>query len=299
MASSRPPRPGPRASPRSNRSAQRGGRPAAGLHYDPRFVSARDRAEVLQWLSGIHPIWEERYASRKLADSVQQRRLLRPVYWLGNWQFACLDYYRPPHGVKDRCVRAEPFPPPLARWVARAESIARKMYRGPDLPAAWKLNTCLVNLYGSRIEGGKRIDTARVGEHRDFEPGPVASVSLGERALFQFVGPSRPHQPARIVAQQWLDDGSLQIFGGDQWKNRTFHRVLRVDKRGGHRFPPEVGGFETRRVNFTFRYVPEEHVIPFAALSSEARGDVRRYVQELARHSPFFAGELAKESSAL
>ena len=40
---------------------------------------------------------------------------MRPVYWLGGWQFACLDYYRPPDGVDDRCVRAEPFPAVLAK----------------------------------------------------------------------------------------------------------------------------------------------------------------------------------------
>ena len=265
-----------------------------GLHYDPGFVSARDRAEVLGWLEGIHPIWEERYAARKLSEPSQQRRLLRPVYWLGSWQFACLDYYRPPRAVKDRCVRAEPFPPVMARWVARAEAVARRMFRGPDLPKGWTLNTCLVNLYGSRLEGGKRIDTARVGEHRDFEPGPVASVSLGERALFQFVRPGKRGERVPVVAQQWLDDGSLQIFGGDLWKSQTFHRVLRVDRRGGHRFPPEIEGFETRRVNFTFRCVPEEHVLPFARLSPEGREDVRRYVEQLARHSPFFAGQLAE-----
>ena len=36
-------------------------------------------------------------------------------------------------------------------------------------------------------EGDRWVDVARVSEHRDFEPGPVASISLGERALFQFV----------------------------------------------------------------------------------------------------------------
>ena len=44
------------------------------------------------------------------------------MYWLGNWQFACLDYYRPPKGVKDRCVRAEPFPPVLQRQVEKIEA---------------------------------------------------------------------------------------------------------------------------------------------------------------------------------
>ena len=142
------------------------------------------------------------------------------------------------------------------------------------------------------MEGGNRIDTARLGEHKDFEPGPVASLSLGERALFQFVTSSRPGERDEVVEQQWLDDGSLQIFGGDQWKKRTFHRVQRVDTKGGHTFDIHVEGFETRRINFTFRYVPDEHVVPFAKLSKQAQQDVRGYVEELAKHSKFFAAAL-------
>ena len=129
----------------------------AGLHYDPNFVSADERAEIVRWLASIQPIWENRFGLRRAAAAGGQRRLLRPVYWLGSWQFACLDYYRPPHGVANACVAAEPYPEVLTRLVSRIEKLARQ------------------------------IDCARVGEHRDFEPGPVASLSLGERALFQFV----------------------------------------------------------------------------------------------------------------
>ena len=131
-----------------------------------------------------------------------------------------------------------------------------------------------------------------MGEHKDFEPGPVASLSLGERAMFQFVSSSKPGERDAVVEQQWLDDGSLQIFGGDQWKKRTFHRVQRVDTKGGHTFDIHVAGFETRRINFTFRYVPDEHVVPFAKLSKQAQQDVRGYVEELAKHSKFFAAAL-------
>jgi hypothetical protein len=137
---------------------------------------------------------------------------------------------------------------------------------------------------------------ARVGEHKDFEPGPVASLSLGERAMFQFVTSRKPGDRDAVVEQQWLDDGSLQIFGGDQWKNRTFHRVQRVDTKGGHRFEVNVSDFETRRINFTFRYVPDEHVIPFTKLGAEARRDVEGYVRTLAQHSRFFANALGETS---
>jgi alkylated DNA repair dioxygenase AlkB len=272
------------------------------LHLDEKFVRAEERAEIVAWLAVLHPIWEQRWSARRVAAGETQRRLLRPVYWLGSWQFACLDYYRPPKHVADRCVRAEPFPPVIARWVSRIESLVRKRFRPADVPAGWKLNTCLVNFYGSRDEGDRRIDCARVGEHRDFEPGPVASVSLGERALFQFVRPGRPDEPAQVVAQHWLGDASLLVFAGDEWKQRTFHRVLRVERKRNERFPVAVDGFDTRRVNFTLRYVPEEHVTPFVELGAEARDDVRGYVAELARRSPFWwdqlRGEAAREREA-
>jgi DNA oxidative demethylase len=257
-----------------------------GQLFDADFVSARDRARIVEWLAGIHPLWEMRFP----AGHPQQRPLLRPVYWLGNWQFACLDYYR---GAPGRCVRAEPFPPVLAGLVRTVEELAREMFTGDDLPRGWHLNTCLVNLYGTRIQEGKRVDTARVGEHRDFEPGPVASISLGERALFQFVRSSRPGERDEVVSQTWLTDSSLQIFGGDRWKRQHFHRVQRVETRGGHGFSLRVGDFETRRVNFTFRYVPDEHVTPFRELPPQAQADVRGYMEELAKHSPFFASALA------
>ena len=264
-----------------------------GQLYDGAFVPAADRAAIVAWLDTVWPLWEQRFSAHHPPPPGQsQRQLLRPVYWLGNWQFACLDYYRPPHGVHGRCVRAEPFPEVLARLVLQVEARAKDLFEPEDVPRGWHLNTCLVNFYGSRIEGERRVDTARVGEHRDFEPGPVASISLGERALFQFVRSQRPGERDAVVSQTWLTDSSLQVFGGERWKKHHFHRVQRVDDKDGHRFALHVEGFETRRVNFTFRYVPDEHVIPFAQLPADARDDVRGYLEELARHSAYFAREL-------
>jgi DNA oxidative demethylase len=266
---------------------------ATGLHFDAGFLSRDARRDVLSWLSTIHPIWENRFSEfRPIPQGESQRQLLRPVYWLGNWQFACLDYYRPPHGLWNRAVEAEPFPRVLATLVTEMEARARGMFRGDDMPNGWHLNTCLVNFYGSKLVDGKWVDTARVGEHKDFEPGPVASLSLGERALFQFVASSKPGDRDGVVEQQWLDDGSLQLFGGEKWKKRTFHRVQRVDTKGGHHFKVNVADFDTRRINFTFRYVPDEHVMPYAKLSAEARRDVEGSMQTLATHSPFFAAAL-------
>jgi alkylated DNA repair protein (DNA oxidative demethylase) len=290
----------PMKPPRVDWAAQRArragrGSDTEGLLYDPKGLSANDRAELLAYLESLYPLWEERFSAHHPPPSnLTQRRLLRPVYWLGNWQFACLGYYHPPKGIYGRCVKAEPFPPVMQRLIERIERRTRTLLDDSDIPRGWHLNTCLVNLYGDRIEDGKRVDAARVGEHKDFEPGPVASVSLGERALFQFVASRAPGERDAIEKQQWLEDSSLQIFGGTRWKERLFHRVQRVDRREKHLFAFHVSGFETRRVNLTFRYVPDEHVIPFERLPPDDAGDVLGYMQTLARHSPFFARAIEK-----
>ena len=226
------------------------------------------------------------------AANPTQRRLHRPVYWLGNWQFACLGYYHPPH-TAERCVAAEPFPPVLERWRQRMEALVDERFPLGFVPRDWRLTTCLVNFYGSRLEGERKIDQARVGAHRDFEPGPVGSISLGERALFQFTRPD-----GTVVEQRWLEDRSLALFAGPTWKDRLFHRVQRVDRRQGFALPPEIPGFVTRRVNFTFRYVPPEDIVPYARLSPVARADVVDYVTELARWSAHWEAALrASEGS--
>ncbi len=264
--------------------------------YEPGFIDAEAAAEIDAWLQTLKPLWEMRYSTkRKLPSGKQQRPLLRPVYWLGNWQFACLGYFEPPKRIHDVAVAAEPFPTVLSRLVAIIERRVRGGFPAQQVPRKWHLNTCLVNFYGDRFENGKAIDVARVGEHRDFEPGPVASLSLGERARFQFVrrggDPSAP--PVRT---QWLEDRSLQIFGGPRWKDDLLHRVQRVDDKQKLDLPPTIAGFRTRRVNLTFRYVPDEHVVPFARLPLATRDDVRDYVTTLAQSSPFWANALASES---
>lgn len=264
--------------------------------YEPAFVDAAAAAEIDAWLQTLKPLWEMRYSTkRKLPSGKQQRPLLRPVYWLGNWQFACLGYFEPPKRTHDVAVAAEPFPAVLSRLVAIIERRVRGGFPAQQVPRKWHLNTCLVNFYGDRFENGKAIDVARVGEHRDFEPGPVASLSLGERARFQFV--RRGGDPgAPPVRTQWLEDRSLQIFGGPRWKDDLLHRVQRVDDKQKLDLPPKIEDFRTRRVNLTFRYVPDEHVVPFARLPLATRDDVRDYVRTLAQSSPFWANALASES---
>jgi DNA oxidative demethylase len=262
----------------------------AGLYYQFPFVDRKDRALLLAWLATVKPLWEMRFSEHKPPpEGDQQRPLLRPVYWLGNWQFACLDYYHPPKGILHRCVKAEPYPPLLQRVVDRIEFIAKKRLPRSYFPEKWKLNTCLINFYGSRLEEDKWVDRARVGEHKDFEPGPVGSLSLGDRAFFQFVNGKSQLGEENEVFSQWLEDSSLQIFGGDKWKNKTFHRVQRVEDKRKEKLGPQIEGFETRRINFTFRYVPDEHIHLLKDLPPELQADIHPYIQTLARSSSYWA----------
>ncbi|MFV3407094.1 alpha-ketoglutarate-dependent dioxygenase AlkB [Bdellovibrio bacteriovorus] len=268
-----------------------------GLIYKQNYISAREKAEIMTYLKTLYPIWEMRYSKNNPPpENQKQRPLLRPVYWLGNWQFACLNYYHPPKGIYNRCVTAEGYPPILEYLIQKIEALVHDTYAPRDIPRGWHLNTCLINYYGDQIgEDGKKNDCARVGEHKDFEPGPVASISFGERAFFQFVSSQGTESKSNAVFQQWLDDSSLQIFGGDKFKKHLFHRVQRVDRKSGDSFPlNEISNFETRRINFTFRYVPDEHITPFHRLSAEAKEDVQGYVEKLAEHSDFFRDALTK-----
>ncbi|HLW56433.1 MAG TPA: alpha-ketoglutarate-dependent dioxygenase AlkB [Bacteriovoracaceae bacterium] len=261
-----------------------------GLYYQFPFINREERARLLQWLSTLSPLWEMRFsASNPPPEGDQQRPLLRPVYWLGNWQFACLDYYHPPKGIDNRCIQAEPYPELLSSLVARIEFIVKKRIPKTFIPEGWKLNTCLINFYGTKLEDGKWIDRARVGEHKDFEPGPVASLSLGEKAFFQFVNGKSNLGQNNIIFSQWLDDSSLQIFAGDKWKTKAFHRVQRVEDKSKENLGPEIEGFRTRRINFTFRYVPEKHIISFKELPPHLQEDIIPYIQTLAKSSAYYS----------
>jgi alkylated DNA repair protein (DNA oxidative demethylase) len=266
-----------------------------GLVYLPNYIKPTEKAEILRYLRTLHPIWEMRFSRHHPPpEGENNRSLLRPVYWLGNWQFACLDYYRPPKGLFNRCLKAEPFPPVLERIIAAVESLARESFLSKDVPRDWHLNTCLINYYGSKIEADGRLeDVARVGEHKDFEPGPVASISFGEKALFQFVESRSKQSDSKVFLQQWLEDSSLQLFAGDKFKKQLFHRVQRVEKKLAPLDGLNTTGFETRRINFTFRYVPTDHIQPFHRFPASDQEDILPYMQELARHSRYFADALA------
>lgn len=267
-----------------------------GLFYNPQFIKKEQKAAILNWLEGIYPLWEMRFSkSNPPPEGDQQRKLLRPVYWLGNWQFACLNYYHPPKGIQNRCVAAEKYPEVLGEIIKNVEGISRGFFKKNEIPKDWKLNTCLINFYGTSIDdSGKRNDTARVGDHKDFEPGPVASISFGERAFFQFVFGNK-NLKNNVVHQQWLEDCSLQIFGGELYKEKTFHRVQRVENKLKTSFKLNVDQFEVRRINFTFRYVPEEHIVSYKNLPIELKEDILPYVETLALRSEHFKKILQSE----
>jgi DNA oxidative demethylase len=257
------------------------------------YISENEKKEILNYLSTLYPIWEDRFTQHHIAQTKDlQRSLLRPVYWLGNWQFACLNYYHPPKGIEHRCVAAETYPTPLQKIVLKIENQIRENFSQRDVPKRWHLNTCLINYYGDRFENEEWVDMARVGEHKDFEPGPVASISFGERALFQFVKSSGKNNQSKVVLQQWLNDRSLQLFGGEKFKNQLFHRVQRVEKKGIEFKNLNTSNFRTRRINFTFRYVPDDHVQPLSRFPQTLQQDVVRYVKKLSEHSEFWRNQI-------
>jgi alkylated DNA repair protein (DNA oxidative demethylase) len=267
-----------------------------GLFYHPTFVKKTEKMEILEWLKTLYPIWEMRYSEHNPPPPEdEQRQLLRPVYWLGNWQFACLNYYHPPKGIHNRCVKAEDYPKILKNILTTVEGITKTQFKKQEIPKGWVLNTCLINFYGSSIDPvtGKKVDTARVGDHKDFELGPVASISFGERAFFQFVM-GKKDLKNNVLKELWLDDCSLQIFGGDLYKERAFHRVQRVENKLKTSFDLNVTNFETRRINFTFRYVPVEHIVEFKNLPLPQQSDITPYMEELAINSIHFSRALKK-----
>jgi hypothetical protein len=254
------------------------------------YLKPIERSQALNEILQFKPIWEYRFSeSNPPPKGESNRMLLRPVYWLGNWQFACLNYYHPPKGIEYRCVQGEDYPPTLKKIVADIEKRVRRNWTEKDIPKDWHLNTCLINYYGSKLEGDKKIDAARVGEHKDFEPGPVASLSFGEKALFQFVESFGKSSKSSVALQQWLEDNTLQIFGGDRFKSKLFHRVQRVDRKVTGQLPKiEIENFETRRINLTFRYVPKEHILPLKRFPKNLQKDVSPYVEMLSKTSDFW-----------
>ena len=273
-----------------------------GLLHEQQYLKPNEYTKWINWLTSLYPIWESRYQSTEVQNQtlekietaeqvtlLEQRQLLRPVYWMGNWQFACLGYFQLPNGTQNRCVAAEPFPDFVQNKINAIEEQIKNKFPPAFIPKKWKLNTLLINYYGSLIENDKKIDQARLGEHKDHEPGPVASMSFGAKSLFQFVSSAHRQASSQVVFQQWLEDNSLLAFAGDKFKNRLFHRVQRVDRKSPIVLNCKIPQYETRRINLTFRYVPEEFYVDYENLPENLKVEIDPYINELAKHSSYFA----------
>ncbi len=265
-----------------------------GFSYLPRFITDAESQALLRYFGSRTPLWESRYAGDHAGRSGEggSRRLSRPVYWLGAWQFACLGYYAAPDHLHEKCLRAEPFPQVmtdvLARLAPKLAGHQAEAERGA-LP-----NTCLINYYGSEVTrdaSGRTqpVDYARLKMHRDGEPGPVVMFSIGQPALFEFVDPAKPTEPELAL---WLKNRSVVIFSGAHFKDFLYHRVTRVRYGEEPVMPAVLEDFRLRRVSVSFRFVPETHIQALGDYSPQAQAQVRGYVETLAQTSPHFRAQL-------
>ena len=261
----------------------------SGFTYLPRFMTEEEGAALITYFGGLVPLWEQRHVNDKNArPGEHHRRLSRPVYWLGAWQFACLGYYAEPHHPEDRCVRAEPFPPVMNDILDRLRPLLREHDEVHyDVP-----NTCLINYYGREVGEGPPRDVARLRMHQDGEPGPVIMFSVGQPGLLEFLDPAISDEPELAV---WTRHRSVCVLSGSNFKDRLYHRVTRVRHGLEPAIESRLPGFEVRRVSVSFRHVPEELITDFGGLTADSREQVRDYVAELSAQSPHFREQLATE----
>jgi alkylated DNA repair dioxygenase AlkB len=257
-----------------------------GFSYLPRFITKDEGDELIELLAELHPIWERRHAGDDHArGGASGRRLTRPVYWLGAWQFACLGYYAEPDHVVDKAIRAEPFPEVTRRILERLAPEVEK-HLAPGEPAR-PPTSALLNYYGGERRGERVVDLARLRPHQDAEPGPVIMFSVGQPALFEFVEPEDVRGPAALSV--WLRHRSVVVFSGPRFKDHLYHRVVQVRRGREPEMRTTLEDFELRRVSLSFRHVPEDRIRDYAELGDDAREKVREYVEALAERSPFFA----------
>jgi DNA oxidative demethylase len=263
-----------------------------GFSYLPGFISVEEGEALIAYFGQLVPLWEHRHRDDEHArPGDHSRRLTRPVYWLGAWQFACLGYYAEPHHREDRCVTTEPFPAVMDRILARLWPTLRR--HEPSLAAV--PNTCLINYYGREVGDGPPRDYARLRMHRDGEPGPVVMFSIGQPGLLEFIDPNQPSRTREGDAPElavWTRHRSVSISSGPDFKDRLYHRITEVR----HGREPVIGsqleGFEVRRVSVSFRTVPADLISNYDQLSASSRALVRDYVEQLAQQSAHFREQL-------
>lgn len=257
-----------------------------GFSYLPRFITSAEGEALIAYFGKISPVWEQRHREQAHGRSENHsRRLTRPVYWLGAWQFACLGYYAEPHYREDRCVRAEPFPPVMSAILGRLKpTLLTHDPAFSDVP-----NSCLINYYGRKVGDGPPRDYARLRMHRDGEPGPVVMFSIGQPGLLEFLDPDRGEAPELAV---WTRHLSVVVLSGPEFKDRLYHRVTRVRTGREPVIASRLKSFEVRRVSVSFRHVPEGLISDYSGLSEKSQASVREHVEELALHSPHFSRQL-------
>jgi len=262
-----------------------------GFSYLPQFISTEEAKELIDYFGALRPLWEQRFrGSNKQRSTKLGRRLTRPVYWLGAWQFACLGYYSEPEHLNDRCLRGEPFPSVMQHILDRlAELIASSHDHGNATSAS--PNTCLINYYGREVGQGQPRDYARLRMHRDGEPGPVIMFSIGQPGLLEFLDPDRSTDPELSV---WTRHRSVAILSGPDFKDRLYHRITQVRTGCEPQLHTELANFEPRRISVSFRSVPEQHISDFNELPETATSQIADYVEKLALHSEHYKNQLAK-----
>ena len=259
-----------------------------GFSYLPRFISAEEADVLIAYFGRLRPLWEQRHRDLEHGRlGEHSRRLTRPVYWLGAWQFACLGYYAEPDHREDRCLRAEAFPGVMNTILDRL----RPMLQAHDETFEDVPNSCLINYYGRQVGDGPPRDYARLRMHRDGEPGPVVMFSVGQPGLLEFVDPDQSDLPELAV---WTRHRSVNILSGPDFKDRLYHRIKEVRFGDKPAIDAQIDGFEARRVSVSFRHVPEVLISDFDGLSARSRGRVQDYVEELAEHSPHYREQLAR-----
>lgn len=259
-----------------------------GFTYHPHFISKEEADELIEYFGNLQPLWEQRFRdTAKQRSENHSRRLTRPVYWLGAWQFATLGYYAEPDHREHRCLRAEALPQVMQDILERSRPIL-DAFHPSELPSSLP-STCLINYYGREVGKGVPRDYARLRMHRDGEPGPVIMFNIGQAGLLEFLDPDRSPDPELKL---WTRHRSLSILSGPDYKDRLYHRVTQVrtgDKPAMH---TKLENFELRRVSVSFRHVPEELIENFSQLPAGSRDQIRDYVETLADDSPHFRSQL-------
>ena len=133
----------------------------AGFSYLPRCITQAEAEALIAYFAEIVPLWEQRHrGSQHQRSGEHGRRLTRPVYWLGAWQFACLGYYAEPDHREGRCLRAEPFPPVMRAILDRL----LPTLKAHDDTFDTVPNSCLINYYGRTIGDGPPRDLRAIAD---------------------------------------------------------------------------------------------------------------------------------------